>query len=411
MPSIKITENFHALKFSSRWEDSKKFHSKNRLVDQFGKPVSSNYQGTVYEILSKKEYKYSFFERTARGMVGVAALIATLGLAVFDKNIRNLFKSKKAPIRFAVAVSNATQIPPKISDSGAAERLKKLIPQSWFDDMNIPMFNFALPSDYKLIAAGTPNKYFWCKEGDKIDLSSKEANFKNDTIEISFNSNFSSISSNLTIENLIADNIKEGVKQAKLKKHSWGKVTVLEVNGELLNGALIRKAWIYLDPGGYKVVEMVLHCSKTKQTKQVPLWDNLMSHTTFLPKRHIYKLLGFDLEGGYTIFSEKTAKIKFYAQKRISDNLIAIKIEPLTPNTKFKYKYFKENQSITDKKIDYLEVDVAGAIKQKNSKSESIVSAERYIHVFVKVVEKFEFDTDPKSAPTGGHVITKPSEL
>lgn len=116
MPSFKIVDDVNSIQLPSNWKDSEKFISKNRLVDEFGKPVSSNYQGSTYRIILKKEYHFSLTKRIVRGMKGTIALIVTFGLAIFRKPVRDLFTKEKATCRFAVsAAKNSTSLSHAIS--------------------------------------------------------------------------------------------------------------------------------------------------------------------------------------------------------------------------------------------------------------------------------------------------------
>src|SRR5690606_16726922 len=89
---------------SNKWEPAAKFNSKDRLVDEKGNKVSSDYQGRQYRIIEKRERTFSSFERFERGAVGILAVICTLFFALLSKWVRDLLTSSKESVRFAVLV-------------------------------------------------------------------------------------------------------------------------------------------------------------------------------------------------------------------------------------------------------------------------------------------------------------------
>lgn len=102
MPGFKTINSISESNLSDKWVRATKFNSKNRLVDEKGHRVSSDYKGHQYRIIEKKERNFSGLERFGRGLLGTVAVIRSLCLGLFSKSIRNLFTKSKENIRFAV---------------------------------------------------------------------------------------------------------------------------------------------------------------------------------------------------------------------------------------------------------------------------------------------------------------------
>ena len=102
MPFFKIISNTSDITLSNKWVPSTKFNSKDRLVDEAGHEIGSEYKGRQYRIIEKREYTFSGLEHFGRGFLGVVAVICTLCLGLLSKSVRNLFTNSKETIRFGV---------------------------------------------------------------------------------------------------------------------------------------------------------------------------------------------------------------------------------------------------------------------------------------------------------------------
>lgn len=102
MPSIVLESK--APKLSDEWVDAPKFNSKGRKVDENGKEISKEYQGKVYEIITKKERKLTLEEQIKRKVIAVAVTIISLGLGLLFKQVRTLFTQNIEKIRIAKEV-------------------------------------------------------------------------------------------------------------------------------------------------------------------------------------------------------------------------------------------------------------------------------------------------------------------
>lgn len=129
MPCFKIVHNTNEISLNGQWVSSAKFNSKDRIVDEEGRAVSSDYQGRRYQIIEKRERVFSNTERIGRGFLGVVAVICTLSIALFSKSVRNLFIKSKENIRFGVPVSpnSPNQTPSQVEEpSVSKEELQRI---------------------------------------------------------------------------------------------------------------------------------------------------------------------------------------------------------------------------------------------------------------------------------------------
>lgn len=110
MPKFEIISNIVDIPVEDQWVAATKFNSKDRLVDEQGHKISPDYQGRRYRIVEKRERTYSGLERFARGFLGVIIIICTLCLALFSKQIRNLFIKSKETLRFGLLESKPSNV-------------------------------------------------------------------------------------------------------------------------------------------------------------------------------------------------------------------------------------------------------------------------------------------------------------
>lgn len=93
MIKFKIVNNESEINLSRPWMDSRKFKSKDKII---------NLAGRQYKLIAKKERLFSRAERIGRGFLGTLAVCCSLGCALFSKNIRNLFSKEKEVLRFGI---------------------------------------------------------------------------------------------------------------------------------------------------------------------------------------------------------------------------------------------------------------------------------------------------------------------
>lgn len=139
MSRFKIINNTSEIALNKKWAPATKFNSKNRLVDEKGHRLSSDYKGRQYRIIEKRERTFSGLERFGRGFLGTLAVVCTLGLGLSLKSVRNLFTRSKENIRFAVLASrenvalqkNSNVIPSKEPSKPSSEKTQKTAQESF----------------------------------------------------------------------------------------------------------------------------------------------------------------------------------------------------------------------------------------------------------------------------------------
>ena len=89
MPGFIVIQDINEIKLSNDWIDSIRFRS--------------HYKGRQYCLIAK-ERVFSTGERARRGILGVAAIVISLGCALLLKPVRKLFTKEKKKIRFAAAI-------------------------------------------------------------------------------------------------------------------------------------------------------------------------------------------------------------------------------------------------------------------------------------------------------------------
>ena len=121
MPTIKIIgDPKDILAYNTRWGNSVKFKSKDRLVTSEGKQFSFKYEGWRYRIIDKKTHNLTSFELVVRRVCGVVLVIFTGGLALFSKSVRRIFAKNYQNIRFGIRES-------KINNKGDLEFVENKI--------------------------------------------------------------------------------------------------------------------------------------------------------------------------------------------------------------------------------------------------------------------------------------------
>ncbi len=109
MSNFQIIESRYELpKIYPEWQDCPEAKCVGLRCNEKGKSVSESYSGLVYEVISKQKRKYSLSERYRRDLLGVLAVICTLALGLFFKQVRNLFRKDHQSIKFAIPMKSVT---------------------------------------------------------------------------------------------------------------------------------------------------------------------------------------------------------------------------------------------------------------------------------------------------------------
>lgn len=116
MQNFKIIRDVSEINLDSKWVPAKKFKGKDKLVDAQGNEISATYTGRQYKIVEKRVWAYSCPKLYFRKYLGILAVIYSLGLALFSKSVRNLFKKSGNSFHFAIEVPPFKEAVKKVGD-------------------------------------------------------------------------------------------------------------------------------------------------------------------------------------------------------------------------------------------------------------------------------------------------------
>lgn len=92
----------------SSWQEIKSYDENNKvLLNDQGDVVTTFYQGRVYRFISQRIKEYSLAETILRIALGILATIATLGLSLLSRTVRELFVTSPREIRFGEFLEDA----------------------------------------------------------------------------------------------------------------------------------------------------------------------------------------------------------------------------------------------------------------------------------------------------------------
>lgn len=106
MSIFKIKNNPNEITLNSKWISVTDFSCKDKIVDEKGQEIGADYQGRKYRIIEKREWTFSKCMRFRRGLLGVVVVICSFCLALFSKNVRDLFIQSKKTKYYAVPVKD-----------------------------------------------------------------------------------------------------------------------------------------------------------------------------------------------------------------------------------------------------------------------------------------------------------------
>ena len=102
MVSLELINDRSEILLNSSWIDRKNFNSKDRLVDENGNEINSEYGGRAYRIIEMRERNFSAFKCFCKKFLGTVIVISTLCLALLLQSVRDLFTKSKEKICFAI---------------------------------------------------------------------------------------------------------------------------------------------------------------------------------------------------------------------------------------------------------------------------------------------------------------------
>jgi hypothetical protein len=118
MSKFEIINTSSDINLSNNWKLPTNFKSKGKFVDDHGRHISTSYTGKRYVLIEKREMNIPLLTKVTRIFLGSLAVIATLGIALCSKSIRDLFTKKKFSIHFGTPSPQESHS--RKDDNGAA---------------------------------------------------------------------------------------------------------------------------------------------------------------------------------------------------------------------------------------------------------------------------------------------------
>ncbi len=282
-------------------------------------------------------------------------------------------------------------------------RIQELIPEDWVE---YPAIEPAIPSNY--ILAEVEERTIWGTKEDIAICETDVEQIKSELISLSHSYEMvqtgpDTFSLEAELEQTFA---QLQVKEFKLKKLNWGKYPVLAIEGLRPNGTRMHAAWVGLNSEQGLTLFMT-HCLPKNGDNSCPVWKNLLANTKQLEEREFFRAKGMDMQEGYTINTLASASVKATAEKRISDDLLVVKIEPLSPETTYEIERVGEYLMGTEWKHKVPCTKISGSMTQKEGKYGTLVLANT-ITVLTKKVTDFSFDLDQNQHPKGTLILQLP---
>jgi len=283
-------------------------------------------------------------------------------------------------------------------------RIQELIPEYWIE---FPTIKPAIPSNYVSGELKKTGHVLWGTKEDIAVFSENGSLIKSELITLRHSPDVVQIGpTTFSGENKIESVFEQmGLTNLKMEKLSWGNYPVLAIEGIRPDGTPIHSAWIGLENGTTMFMNLYL---PKKGDHSCPVWKNLLYRTRQLQEPEFFRSMGMDMKDGYTVFKAGSASLKVMVEKRISDNLLAVMIEPLSPNTTYVIKNVNEVLMATEWKNGEPCAKIYGTMTEKDGKYGTWID-ESTISVLTKKVTIFSFDLDPTNHPEGVVIFKKPS--
>lgn len=223
------------------------------------------------------------------------------------------------------------------ADPRASIRILKLLPTM----VNPLAIEPAIPADYTMIAAEDPpnliSGVLWGKEKDLKTFAKNPNKIEATFISASVSQAILQTGANsfLDEENL-KDLEKEGYKDLKIRKLSWGPYPVLALDAVNPEGKMQNLAWVGLNsPDGMVLLFGLLYPDQENRptAAEYGTWNTFLTTSKGLPERQFLLAYGLDMQEDYTTYSFEDIKVKAYAQKNASDQKMIALVEPLSANT------------------------------------------------------------------------------
>jgi hypothetical protein len=275
-------------------------------------------------------------------------------------------------------------------------RIQELVPESW---IAYPVINPAIPSNYQLKELSEVAAAIW---GTEDDLKNFGEQFENHS-ELIFLAHAYDVAQigphEFSHEQDLAKAFEEiGTLNFKSEKLNWGAYPVLAIEGTSAEGYTFRAAWVGLNAEGGMTLFMV-HQPPMGRSGCCQVWNEFLHQTTQLSDYEFLKAKGHDMQEGYTIFKAASAALKITAEKRARDGLLAVLVEPMTPNTTFQVDEIGEDTLASGWKEGADCAILAGVMTEEDGKYGTCV-VPTHIVVLTKSVDNFSFSLDAEDHGT-----------
>lgn len=285
-------------------------------------------------------------------------------------------------------------------------RINELFPINW---LVYPVIEPAIPANYEMKYLNRGDYTLWGVAEDLKNFSFEElSNLKEGVFAIRFSqvvqideTNFS-----CTEEDLRRQLTDFGATDLHIRKSMWNYYPVIDATG-LIDNTKKYNAWIGLDePEGWVVFVQLLATGNREKDDQ--LWEDFIKNTRQLEERELFIAKGMDMHDGYTHYQHGTASMLVVAEKRESDNMLAVMIKPENLNTTFNLKGI--NEGLMGCKWKHAEpcVKIKGLITEKDGNTNNMIDT--VITVLTRSVNEFSFDFDKTNQAENVVIISQQGE-
>jgi hypothetical protein len=181
----------------------------------------------------------------------------------------------------------------------------------------------------------------------------------------------------------------------KMRKALWGRYPVLILETTDSKGTTAYNAWVGLNsPSGMTLeISLILPANSKQSTERsLKIWNAFLNNTKELPPDFSSNAFHEYTGKGYTMFSVDEARLKVFAQKRISDGKVLIVAIPANANTSFAYEGASEALSKSSTNEGKSIVKVQGRVIYAKEKTSLVI--ETSIVVYLREVDDFTINYD-----------------
>jgi len=277
-------------------------------------------------------------------------------------------------------------------------RICELIPDTWIE---YPAVEPAIPLDYVLESIDRTGYALWGKEKD-VKAIARVASPEEElvpgsgvfalrltTVTQTGPDTFSSDEKDLRsyLSSIHAADVE-------ISKTKWGEYPVFSYTATICEGFRARAAWVGLNsPNGWVVFVRLIPSSN--QHEDELLWHDFVTNTSQLSERDLIRAHGMEMHEGYTLYSRVSEGIIFFAEKRASDNTLAVMVKPGASHIEMTISGVHEGYMGTTWKNGEPCTKIVGSITEKHEKGQNIIDT--VITVLTKEVDEFSFDLNKSS--------------